>query len=405
MAESVVKRYVMMIACGVLTITLWFWWDQGLQSSGVSSKKTKKRHQPSIPLEQRPVSNFSNMPLIDSSVVANSETQPYLYSDRVNVTPQSIAKQRKLDNADNARMHKQTPAQLWQNWKKQLERGEFQRIPILGTLLSERLRKYPDLSVYESIANILSQPDVPIENKVLLLDLLTEIATPQALAQLIELAETEINSSMYMLIVQAISRIGDNRWDGKFHDELSPVLEAAWADPPANTDQIFIRAVGKAIAEVGAADGVNALLLTVSGKNNTKKTEEYERIKQEVALKAIPRVRNPHAIEVLNTQLVKAPIGTAAFEVSGSALSAMSTPKATQKIVAWAQKAPDEGARNLQYWLTKVSDASSVQLVTAAQKLPINSTKITAVLNDFVSSSSTSMVLPKAISSADVPRR
>ena len=68
---------------------------------------------------------------------------------------------------------------------------------------------------------MLAKPNVSMEIKAILLDLLAEIATTEALRQLLSLAEQGTNSPLYIQVLQALSRIGDNRWDGRFHTELS----------------------------------------------------------------------------------------------------------------------------------------------------------------------------------------
>lgn len=277
-----------------------------------------------------------------------------------------------------------TATQLWYNWEMLLNRSEFQQIPIIGRLLAERLRKHPDPEVYHSIADLLAQPNMPLENKAILLDLLAEIATPDSLNQLINLAEQGVNSSLYILVLQAISRIGDNRWDGEFHEELSPALEAAWTNP-VNNDQAFLSAVGNAIAAVGAPEGVEQLLQSVSGSNSGNETEETNRIKQEVAFDVIPQVRNPDAVEVLSTRVKQEPLATPAFEVSLNAIAEINSPEATQTIVDWAKDAPSEGARNLNDVLPKIDDDKSLKLISAATRnQAFQSSEIKAAIETYV---------------------
>ncbi len=277
----------------------------------------------------------------------------------------------------------QTPAQLWHHLKQLLEQSDLQQIPIISTLLAERLRKYPDSGVYQSITDLLLQPDEPVENKAILLDLLADIATPEALTGLINLAEQGADFPLYLLVLQVIARIGDNRWDGKFHEELSPVLETVWSNPEI-TDPAFLDAIGTAIAKVGAPEGVDQLLQTVSGNNTDNVTEETNRTKQTVAFEAIPQVRNPDAVEVLSTWFKQAPLGTSAFEVSANALVEIGSPKATQEIIDWAKDAPAEGARNLKDLLTKIDDTSSLKAISTAQTQTFQNAEIKAVFDNAV---------------------
>ncbi|MDD5273196.1 MAG: hypothetical protein PHU14_10800 [Methylovulum sp.] len=274
-----------------------------------------------------------------------------------------------------------TSIQMWQQLEVLLSQAQYQQIPIISALLAETLRKQPDPDVYQRIINMLMQRDVPMEVKAILLDLLAETATTEALEQLLDLAALgqEADSSLSMLVLQAIARIGDSRWDGLFHEELSPILETAWSDP-SNTDPAFLAAIGKAIATVGAPQGVEQLLQTVSGSNANKNTETTHRIKQEVAFKAIPQVRNPAAVDVLATRLEQEPLGTAAFEVSGTALAKIGNPIATQKIAHWAKGAPTEGARNLKDWLANVHDEGSLASLSAIAQTEFKSPAIGAVM-------------------------
>ena len=315
---------------------------------------------------------------VKDNVGAGKTHQPVIYPG--NTPSNSKENVSDIDQDRKSALQKQTSMQLWQRWKELFDRSEFQQIPIIGALLAERLRKHPEPEIYQGITDLLMQPSVSDEAKALLLDLLAEIATPDSLAQLINLAEQSVDAKIYLLILQAISHIGDNRWDGKFHEELSPILEAAWSNPGLS-EQMFLNAIGTAIAEVGAPSGVDQLLLTVSGSTTGIVSEETNRIQQEVAFQAIPNVSNPHAIDVLSNSLNQQPLGTAAFEASGSALAGMDTPRATQSIVNWAQQAPDDGARNLEQWLPKISDPKSLILITSLSSTQFNNPAIKAVID------------------------
>ncbi len=279
----------------------------------------------------------------------------------------------------------------WAEFKTLLETAELQQIPILSAQLAKNLRKRSEQTLYQQINDLLANPDISLETKAILLDLLAEIATPDSLAQLINLAKNNSqSSSLYILILQAISRIGDNRWEGQFHEELSPILEEAWMNVEI-ADPEFLGAVGKAIATVGSSEGVEQLLKTVSGSTKGTEPEEITRIKQEVAFESIPKVRNPDAVDVLSTWLNKEPLQTPAFEVSGNALAEIGSAQATQKIVDWAKDAPAEGARNLQYWVSKIDNESALATITATQTQDIKSLEIADVLNTAATNIESSM--------------
>ncbi len=304
-------------------------------------------------------------------------------------------------------LQKQTSLELLQNLENRLAQSNIQQIPIVSAALAQRLQKHRNPEIYQYISGLLSQPDVPIENKSILLDLLAETATPDALDLLLDLAKQGANTPFYILALQAISRIGDNRWDGRFHEELSPALEEAWADPSIK-DPAFLGAVGKAIAEVGAPGGVNQLLVTVSGHNPEQVTpttglngQEVATVsgnnqvqepaptsltRQEVALEVIPHVQNPVAVSVLTDWFQQEPLGAPAFETSANALIAIGTPAATQTIVDWAVEAPAEGARNLEDWLHNVDDTSTIVSIATEQNLNFKTPEVAAVFTGAVAS-------------------
>lgn len=291
---------------------------------------------------------------------------------------------------------------LWQQWQKLMTQNDYQQIPIVNAKLAEQLHKHSNTQVYQEINGLLAQPTIPLQNKALLIDLLTEIATPQALSQLLNLAQLGNTDPLYMLVVQAISRIGDNRWNGKFHEELSPVLETAWLNA-TDTNETFLNALGSAIAKIGAPQGVNELLLAVTSKTViplTDKKADTETIKQEVAFEAIPKVRNPAAVPVLKTWLTQEPVGNPGFELSGAALTEINSPKATEALVDMAKTAPDDAARNVQEWLTqKIDDDKSVSTIKTAQKTGFQSTAIAEVIDNLVgdnNAASVAVSLPTA---------
>jgi len=287
-------------------------------------------------------------------------------------SPESLAPETggtKVKTRNQRKSPPQSPIELWSHWQQLVVRSEFQKIPDLGTLLAEKLRQNPDPAVYEEIDHLLAQADVSVEKKALAVDLLGEIATPTALARLLDLAENEQDSPLYFSALQVISHIGDNRWDGVFHEELSPALETVWLNPEIK-DAAYLGAVANAIASIGAPEGVNKLLQTLSGNKGNKtdaRDQETERVKQEQAFNAVPEVRNPNSVAVLSDTLQNEPLGTAGYAASGEALSTIGTPDAVFKILDYGKTAPEEAAPYFEAWLTTAEEglsASSTQIKT-----------------------------------------
>lgn len=272
--------------------------------------------------------------------------------------------------------------QLWKYWKVLFKQSDLQQIPIVNTLLAEKLRKQPQPEIYQNIGALLQDPGLSIELKALLLDLLTEIATPAALAQLIDMVNSSMDSPLYAFLLQALSRIGDNRWNGQFHEELSPMLQAAWSDPPI-ADESFITAVGTALANVGAPAGIEQLLDSVAGKDSytgylkTGQDGEIDRIKQQVAYHMLAdEVHNPNAIDVLNDCLNNAEFGSPESEICPEALAQIDTPEAIAAVINDFRRAPAQKKMHVKMTLTKIHDPDSIQLVVSASSLPFKSPEI-----------------------------
>lgn len=291
-------------------------------------------------------------------------------------------------NATPNHKTQQTALPLWLSFERLLNEAELQQIPILSSQMAEKLRKNSEPQIYQRVNSLLAEPNISLEIKAILLDLLAEIATPDSLEQLIDLAKQNKQSSLHILVLQALSRIGDNRWDGEFHEELSPLLVAAWTNPET-TDPAFLGAVGKAIATVGAPKGIDELLQTVSGGTKGTEPEDVNRVKQAVAFTVIPQVRNADSIDVLSTWLNQEPLGTPAFEVSGNALAKIGSAQAIQEIIVWAKNAPKEGVRNLADWLSKIDYESALAAISTAQPQAFKSTEIAAVINSAATNNET----------------
>jgi hypothetical protein len=280
---------------------------------------------------------------------AMSKVQAAVHKDNIPalptpVTASPIPKVGKVAVHDTKQaLQAKTAIQLWQYWLQLLAKLEAQQIPIIGSLLADRLHKQAEPDIYHGISELLNDPTIPNETKALLIDLLGDIATPESLALLVEQAELGIESPLYLFFLEAIARIGDNRWNGQFHEELSPLLEAEWANP-AIDDPSYLNAIGTAIAKLGAVTGVEALLNALTINNKNKEKAELDREKQIIALNSIPQVTNPSAIEPLNVCLNQEPVESSAYEICAATIAGTNVPAATQKLIDHATTAPPEAA-------------------------------------------------------------
>lgn len=203
------------------------------------------------------------------------------------------------------------------------------------------------------------------EHQDMLVQMLGEIATPAALAALLELTkenaadlEEAKNSAL-----AAIAMIGQHRDQAReglgFRAELSPLLEQRLDQ--VLDDPVELAAIARGISSIGTSAGVGQLLdkVTVVAEQDRDKIAE-----------ALTSVRNPAAIAPLEAQLqVDSKQLSPAGRIAGSALAAMGKPAATQALLQWAAKISQPALRQQALeWFQQVRDEESLQmLLTAGQ--------------------------------------
>jgi len=206
-----------------------------------------------------------------------------------------------VPRADPSVQAEARPAELWQQWQRLLSGNALQQLPILNALLAESLRSHADAVVYGEISSLLGAPDLSLQAKSLLIDLLGEAATPEALQLLLEAASEGSRSPLYGPSLNTISHIGDNHWGGRFHEELSAVLEQAWSGDIG--EAALVRAITRAIVAVGSPSGIQMLLDTLAGRGSVDDSMEVLRSKQIAVFKELPKVSNPAAMSTLVANL------------------------------------------------------------------------------------------------------
>gem|GEM_PF-1488449 len=256
----------------------------------------------------------------------------------------------------------EAPPFHWQQWQTALFSGDVRQIPIQGGLLAESLRQKTDSAIYQDMATLLSDPDLSLASKNLITGLLGEIATVEAMAELLLIAQQGNDSPLYPASLQAMSQAAANRWDGRFHQELSPALEQAWQDMQGK-DSAYAATLAKAIASVGTPTGVDMLLDSLTDPSRQINVDETLRLKQKAAFAAIPDIRNPAAIATLSQHVSGDSLGVPGFEVSGLALASMGAPEATEQLLNWSETAPAAAATRIEDWFSKVQDSASVDLL------------------------------------------
>lgn len=325
------------------------------------------------------------------------KTGPALLSTNSNLSPDYTPE------ASRVTLTNQNAIQLWATWKKLVQDAELQEIPVVNVLLAGRIRKNPDPLIYQDMHALFLDPDIALEKKALLLDLLTEIATPEALAELLALAESGQDSSLYAFILQAISRIGDNLWDGRFHEELSPILESAWQNPDL-TDEKLLHSIGTAIAEVGAPSGIDLLLQSIGSTGRLSGNAASDRSRPPVAYSLSGKVHNPKATKTLEICLVTSASDTPSAEFCIAALGGLDTPEATEILLNHAQSASDGEVRQIGNAIDKIQNEEALKLIVQAPgQRQFKSTKVEEAIGIAASDIAASSITPSPNPSVGAP--
>jgi hypothetical protein len=264
---------------------------------------------------------------------------------------------------------KESTETLWRQWRSSLGNAKTQEerdgFDILGSALAKSLQHEQDggigKSVYGDLAELLRQPAIPQDQKEHIIALLGEIATPEALSILIDAAKNSSGNPAFRgLLLGAIEGIGNNRWDDRFHPELSPVAEQAWNRTP-ETDGPLLQATALTLARTGHPDGVAALLKAAEGSQLRDGMLQGGTLKARIAVEALPETRNPDALPVLKESFRNGTLDEPTVVASGSALATLGEVAATDILLDWAKTAPDTATGLAQDWFSRVWDPESVQ--------------------------------------------
>ncbi|MGI9212383.1 MAG: HEAT repeat domain-containing protein [Methylococcaceae bacterium] len=341
-------------------------------STPQSPTVTKGGYHPSATRSRIKADHHSTLTMAESDNTAET-ADPTVYTE---ASPKHVT-DTPLENSPSSGL----TTQHWQNWRIALLTGDVGKIPLQGGLLAENLRKNPEPYIYQEIALLLGDPSLSLGSKNLVVGLLGEIATTEAMSELISLAEEGNESPLYLASLQAIAQIASNRWGGRFHEELSTGLETAWQNLQ-NKDPAYAATLAKAIASVGAPRGVDTLLNSLTDPSRQGTVDDSMRLKQKTAFAAIPEVRNPAAIQTLSERVNQDSIETPGFEISGLSLASMGIPEATEQLLNWSETAPADAANRVEDWFSKIQDSASVNLLLTRQpELNFQSSEVESAFN------------------------
>ncbi|TAN46675.1 MAG: hypothetical protein EPN21_20000 [Methylococcaceae bacterium] len=273
----------------------------------------------------------------------------------------------------------------WRRWQAMNGEDDDVARELLGNALAERLQQGEDGGVYQEAGLILRQSATPLAERARLAALLGQTATQAALQTLLQVLEMG-DAALRPALLSVIERVGDERWNGRFPAELSPLLQAAWQD--AGNDAALLASVARALARIGTPDGVALLLQAVAQSGQSAAALERRAHLSETDARALAAwdvlslIRNPDAIPVLSQGLHQR--DAVLSQAAGDALAAMGYPEATAALLQWARLADDAVEPKVALWLNRLRDSDSKQLLreNLSSSRPYRSQRVRKALRD-----------------------
>jgi len=219
--------------------------------------------------------------------------------------------------------------------------------------------------VYQQLSTLLRNNALPLAAKMEIASILGSVQTPQSVRLLLGEYQQATDAKLRENLGNEIARTGDNLWAGRFREDLSPPLEAAW--PLAKDDPNLAQAIANGLAKVGTAAGVQLLINEVLRSVQTVEgLADIKDIQVQAAFTSLDKVRNSNAVEGLATGLLNSNSSELQRYISGMTLAAMGKVDATEVLLKWAVTAPDQEAVWAEQWFGKLRDTASFELVAAA---------------------------------------
>jgi HEAT repeat protein len=200
---------------------------------------------------------------------------------------------------------------------------------IIGALLGRALRETADnTEVLEAIKAFLANDSNSPAERTHLLRVLGQAANKEAINLLVYAATTLRETEIKQVACREISFAAGERWEARFHEELSPTLEQVWH---TSSDQPLLTSVAIAIGKVGAPKGVDLLVWAAS--SNPPQNDFRAR----AAARALSEVKNPNAVPALAAILLSQPSTGAASRLASDTLAGMGIAPAGNALLSWLQ--------------------------------------------------------------------
>ena len=227
--------------------------------------------------------------------------------------------------------------------------------------------------VYQQLSALLGSDALPLATKMEIASILGSVQTPQSVQLILGAYQQASDDKLREILGNQAGRTGDNLWAGRFHEDLSPPLEAAW--PLAKDNSKLAQALANGLAKVGTPTGVQLLVNEILHSAQTiQDLSDLKDLRGQAAFLALNKVRNPNAVSIFANGLLNADSSELERYVCGLSLAAMGKAEATQVLLRWAATASDQETPWAEQWFGKMRDAASFDLVGASLS-PANGVK------------------------------
>ena len=168
----------------------------------------------------------------------------------------------------------------------------FEEKSALIAALPGALRNDSSQSALQQLAAWLGDTSLSYAARAEVASILGAVQTPQSVQSLLASYQQATDERTREFITEQIAKTGDDRWAARFHEELSPEFETAWAI--AKADPTLAGALAVALAKIGSESGVKLLLAeVVSSASSVEALADLNNPSARAALSALPKVRNP----------------------------------------------------------------------------------------------------------------
>lgn len=262
-------------------------------------------------------------------------------------------------------LSQQSSAQILNAWLELAhDKEDIGKLEAVSRILSNSLHSDdPHEAEYAQLKAFAFDSSGDTEQKLAAIRLLGRIATPNSLAILLDLFHQNPDPTIQEAVLAQIKHTADERWEGRSHMELSPLLETEFSKTDSNSKEFQILA--SSISKIGAPTGINLLLENILTQSLTKsRSAGIDDDPTAYLIAVLKKVDNPANIPMLKKNLTVAQSPDDLLLVlSGNILVSIGGRDALSPVLDWAKSSDDDASQLIESWIYQVKDTESMELL------------------------------------------